>query len=343
MSSILTTVQFGFGQSNPTYLLTAKDGQRFVMRKKPPGKLLSRTAHQVDREYRIIHALEHTNVPVPKAILLCEDDSIIGTAFYIMEFLDGRMVTEAHFPGFSAEDRHEMWHDAVRTLAKFHKVIPKDVGLETFGRPSGFYDRQLKTFSTLQKDQAAVKDKDTQIPVGEIPHFQDMSAFFKDKARQPKDRGTLIHGDYKIDNLVFHKTEPKVIGILDWEMATVGHPLSDIVNLTAPWSWATGSGAPGQLSPEFSPGITPGLPSLEQVIQWYTEESGYEVAKDLAWGNAFGGYRNSIIMQGIAARYANRQASGVTAKEYAAKMKPYSEWAWSMVEKLVADGGKSKL
>jgi aminoglycoside phosphotransferase (APT) family kinase protein len=341
---MLIRLQFGFGQSNPTYLLTAKDGQRFVMRKKPPGKLLSRTAHQVDREFRIIHALENTDVPVPRAILLCGDDSIVGTAFYIMEFLDGRMVTEAHFPGFSAEDRHEMWHDAVRTLAKFHKVIPKEVGLETFGRPNGFYDRQLKTFSTLQKDQAATKDKDTHIPVGEIPHFAEMSKFFKDKARQPKDRGTLIHGDYKIDNLVFHKTEPRVIGILDWEMATVGHPLSDIVNLTAPWTWATGPGAtPGTLSPEFAPGGTPGLPSLDQVIQWYTEESGYDVSKDLGWGNAFGGYRNSIIMQGIAARYANRQASGVTAKEYASKMKPYGDWAWGMVEKLLDGSGSSKL
>ena len=311
------------------------------MRKKPPGKLLSRTAHQVDREYRIIHALENTNVPVPKAIVLCEDDSVVGTAFYIMEFLDGRMVTEAHFPGYSPEDRHEMWHDAVRTLAKFHKVIPKDVGLETFGRPNGFYDRQLKTFTILQKDQAATKDKDTQVPVGEIPHFEDMTSFFKDKSQQPKDRGTLIHGDYKIDNMVFHKTEPRVIGILDWEMATVGHPLSDIVNLTGPWTWAKSPGkTPGTANPDFEPGATPGLPSLEEVIQWYTEESGYDVSKDLGWGTAFGGFRNSIIMQGIAARYANRQASGLTAKQYGSQMKPYADWAWSMVKSLLDGGGR---
>src|SRR5690606_9248890 len=108
--------------------------------------------------------------------------------------------------------------------AKFHSVIPKDVGLETFGKPSGFYDRQISTFTTVSKAQAQAQDVDTKEPVGELPHFADMVRFFSDKSMQPRDRGTLVHGDYKIDNMVFHKTEPRVIGILDWEMATVGHP-----------------------------------------------------------------------------------------------------------------------
>lgn len=181
---------------------------------------MSKTAHQVDREYRVLHALEKTDVPVPRAIVLCEDDDIIGTAFYIMEFLDGRMFENPSFPGVSARDRKCMWEDAVRTLAKLHRVCPKEVGLETFGKHSGFYNRQIRTFERLAGSQAAAKDKDSGEAVGQIPHFDDFVAFFKQS--QPQDRGVLVHGDYKIDNLVFHKTEPRVIGILDWEMSTIG-------------------------------------------------------------------------------------------------------------------------
>ncbi|KIW76655.1 hypothetical protein Z517_09099 [Fonsecaea pedrosoi CBS 271.37] len=339
--------QFGFGQSNPTYQITDSKGTKFVMRKRPPGQLLSRTAHQVDREYKIINALGKTDVPVPKVYCLCQDDNVIGTAFYIMEFLDGRMVTEPHFPGFSPEERREMWHDAVRTLAKFHRVDFNKVGLSDFGRHGNFYDRQLKTFGTLSKVQAEAVDVETKQPVGAIPHFDEMVAFFKQKSTQPKDRVTLIHGDYKIDNLVFHKTEPRVIGILDWEMATIGHPLSDLVNLAAPWGWVgrnLGTAHADSGNEAFRDGVTPGLPTCDEVVQWYAEASGYDAASEFAWGNAFGGFRGAIIMQGIAARYARRQASGVTARNYGAQMPLFGEWAYSLVKKLQESSpGKAKL
>ena len=177
-----------------------------------------------------------------------------------------------------------------------------------------------------------------------------MLKFFSDKTRQPRDRSTLIHGDYKIDNMVFHKTEPRVIGILDWEMATIGHPLSDLVNLTGPYQWTSETNtSPHGNSDAFKPGATPGLPSLEQVVKWYSEASGYEVAKDLKWGNAFGAFRGAVIMQGIAARYATRQASGLTAKNYASQMGPYGEWAYRQVEEVRREqdenggGGRAKL
>lgn len=150
---------------------------------------------------------------------MCKDESIIGTEFYIMEFLDGRMFENPAFPGVRKEDRTAMWEDAVRTLAKLHRVRPKDVGLESFGKPSGFYNRQIKTFGSLAQSQAAASDKDTGEPVGQLAHFDDFVNFFSDPKSQPRDRGVLVHGDYKIDNLVFHKTEPRVIGILDWEMS----------------------------------------------------------------------------------------------------------------------------
>ena len=237
----------------------------------------------------------------------------------------------------------------MRTLAKFHKVDYSKVGMDDFGKHYGFYDRQIKTFSTISKAQAAALDQDTKEPVGDIPHFQDMVSFFSDKSQQPKDRSTLIHGDYKIDNLVFHKTEPRVIGILDWEMATIGHPLSDIVNLVGPWTWSA-SGAKLEIessttraNPHFEAGATPGLPSLDEVMNWYKEESGYDVQKDLTWGSAFGGFRGATIMQGIAARYALRQASSASAMEYGSQMKPYGMWAWKRVETLKNSTSKSKL
>ena len=180
--------------------------------------------------------------------------------------------------------------------------------------------------------------------VGKIPHFDEMVTFFSQKSEQPEDRGTLIHGDYKIDNLVFHKTEPRVIGILDWEMATIGHPLSDFVNLTGPYSWGTNyspdiKAKDGTMQPAFKPGVVDGLPSVQQCIKWYAAVAGWDPRPEMAWGNAFGGFRGAVIMQGIAARYALRQASGQTAREYGEKMGPYGEHAWGSIQKLNEEGG----
>ena len=185
------------------------------MRKKPPGKLVSKSAHKVEREYRILHALQNTDVPVPKVYGLCEDDNDVGSPFYIMEFLDGRIFTEPHFKGVSAEHRTEMWHDAVRTLAKLHRLDPKSIGLEGYGKLNGFYDRQITTFTALGEAQGKTRDVETGKEVGDVPRVEELMHFFGDKKRQPKDRGVPIHGDYKIDNLVYHKTEPRVIGILE--------------------------------------------------------------------------------------------------------------------------------
>lgn len=355
----LDVQQFGYGQSNPTYLLTDALRKKYVMRKKPPGKLLSKTAHQVDREYRIISALQSTDVPVPKAMCLCEDASIIGTSFYIMSFLDGRIFADPALPDVSPADRTAMWKSAVETLAKYHRVAPTSVDMQGFGRPDNFYNRQLKTFATLSKAQAETRDIETGEPVGHIPFFEEMSAFFAQKETQPRDRGTLVHGDYKIDNVVFHKTEPYVIGVLDWEMATIGHPLSDVVNLTGPYAHAEAaehqSGdakamASYRGSDAFLKGRTPGLPTREQVLEWYHAIVPWKYEpKELTWGDAFGLYRGAIICQGIAARYAVRQASSAKAKDYGVMMGPHGEEAWEIVHRYLRQveeeekGARSKL
>ncbi|MCJ1283733.1 hypothetical protein MMC26_003064 [Xylographa opegraphella] len=352
--------QFGFGQSNPTYQLTAADDVKYVLRKKPPGKLLSKTAHQVEREYRIIHALGKTNVPVPKTYGLCEDASVVGTPFYIMEFLDGRIFEDASFPGVTAAERREMWRSALLTLSSLHCTSPASASLSSFGKPSGFYNRQLKTLGTISIQQAQAIDIETGVQVGKIPHFDDMVAFFRDPETQPRDMGTLIHGDYKIDNLVYHKTEPRVIGILDWEMSTIGHPLSDLANILGPYTLAqpqpqlnTSAKNPfrplieSRTNPAFLPNANvPGLPSRDECIAIYAEAAGWDPrpkrkndTDESLWGDAFGVFRNSVIMQGIAARYALRQASSAQAQEIGALMRPFGEAAWALVD--ICKGGTS--
>ncbi|KAI6770023.1 hypothetical protein HG530_004652 [Fusarium avenaceum] len=335
--------QFGFGQSNPTYQITASDGQRFVMRKKPPGKLLSKTAHKVEREYRIMHALENTDVAVPKTYCLCEDDSIIGTPFYIMEFLDGRIFEDFTMPGVEPAEREAMWRDAVVTLARFHAVDYKKVGLEKFGKPSGFYPRQINTWVTICGSQEKAVDIETKEPVGKLPYFEETVRFFKNERLQPKDRATLVHGDYKIDNLVFHKTEPRVIGILDWEMSTVGHPLSDVCNFLTNFYSAKSPGATPYDASGFLPGATPGLPQPEQILEWYTAQSGYDARPEVPWGMSFSIWKLAGVCQGIAARYALRQASSEKARQHAETRGSLAEFAWALAKEAGADETGTKL
>ncbi|KAI9765091.1 MAG: hypothetical protein M1840_007798 [Geoglossum simile] len=330
ISTPIDIKQFGFGQSNPTYLLTDRAGVKFVLRKKPPGKLLSRTAHKVEREYRIIHALEKTDVPVPKAYCLCTDDSVVGTPFYIMGFLDGRIFEDPAIPGVSPVERAEMWHDAIRTLTKLHRVDPKTVGLESYGKPTGFYGRQIATLQTVSENQAKTEDIETRAPVGNIFKFDEILEFFKDPETQPRDRGTVIHGDYKIDNIVYHKTEPRVIGVLDWEMSTIGHPLSDFSNLHTPYVFSQHPIRPDQIT--FNSTLHPGLPRRDQTIEWYTEDAGWDPRADVGWGDAFACLRNAVIMQGITARLARRQASSEKAREYGEQMPAMGQVTWLLVE-----------
>lgn len=168
------------------------------------------------------------------------------------------------------------------------------------------------------------------MPVGQIPHFNSLYEYFSNRKLQPKDRATLVHGDYKIDNIVFHKTEPRVIGILDWEMSTIGHPLSDVVNLT--YAYHTTGNNPLS-NPSFLLGTTPGLPRPESVLRWYAEVAGWDAGPEMDWGVAFGVFRSAVILQGIAARMAQRQATSEQATSYADAFKPSGEQAWEMIQK----------
>ncbi|KAI0900002.1 phosphotransferase enzyme family protein [Annulohypoxylon nitens] len=337
----LDVKQFGFGQSNPTYQLTSASGTKYVLRKKPAGKLLSAAAHKVEREYRIIASLSSSPVPVPRAYTLCEDPSVLGTPFYIMSFVSGRIFEDAAIPSVTPSDRTALWKAAVEAIASLHRVDPDSVGLGTFGKREGFYDRQLATWQQICGAQARTQDVETGVPVGEIPHMAELMAFFGDKAIRPKDRATLIHGDYKIDNVVFAADESRVAGILDWEMSTIGHPLSDLANLLHPFVSASMSSSTDKAAaasavshPGFLPNATPGLPTPTQIISWYAEAAGWTPsAEDVAWACAFSVFRLAAICQGIAARVARRQASSAEAQKHAAAMPLLGEFAWELVRR----------
>ncbi|KAL8370131.1 hypothetical protein RB595_000487 [Gaeumannomyces hyphopodioides] len=350
VSPPLEVRQFGFGQSNPTYQLTDARGARWVLRKKPPGRLVSKTAHQVEREHRVISALSSSSspprggarVPVPRPVCLCEDAAVVGTPFYIMEFLDGRIFEDPAMPGVEPAERAALWADAVRTLARLHSVDVDAVGLgEGFGRKGKFFARQVRTWRGVCDAQAAARDVDSGEPVGQLPRYGDLVRFFEDEALQPRDMVTLVHGDYKIDNLVFHKTEPRVIGILDWEMSTIGHPLSDLANLFQPFETANlPTDAVHTAHSGFVPGATPGLPTRDEAAELYRAavpagwwRTAAEMAPELRWAQAFNMFRSAAVCQGIAARVAARQASSEQARRYADGRAPLAEFAWAMVER----------
>ncbi|KAG5812618.1 hypothetical protein H9Q74_003579 [Fusarium xylarioides] len=336
--------QFGHGQSNPTYQVTSATGLKFVLRKKPPRKLLSKSAHAIEREYEIIKALGATDIPVPKLYCLCEDVSIIGTPFYIMEFLDGRIFEEPWLPSLSPEERTMVWNEAVHTLAKLRSVDLTDIGLHSWKRPTSFYMRQIKALSKTSEAQASTASQPGAQNVGKLPYYDQILSFFTDRKTHPPDVRRLVHRDFKLDNLVFHKTEPIVIGILDWEMATEGHPLSDLANLLMPFSWApqqvpfliseTLTPELKELQSKFQPGNVAGIPSMEQCQEWYRGGVDWDAAGSLDWGLAFSNFRTAVIMQGIAARIVRGQASGSMAREFAQQTLAYASWGYARVENL---------
>ncbi|KAK5037068.1 hypothetical protein LTR13_004873 [Exophiala sideris] len=260
-----------------------------------------------------------------------------------MDFVDGRIYSHPSIPGVEPAERMAMWRSAVETLAKLHLVDFTSIGLQTLGRSGGFYNRQIKTFTALSESQAKAVDKATGCSIGVVPHLEEMNTFFADPSRQPPERSALIHGDYKIDNIVFHRTEPRVIGILDWEMATIGHPLSDFGNLTQPYATAQFSTYVGfnEDVPDFMPGALPGLPAREHCVKWYSDITGWDPTDELAWGDAFGAFRLAVVMQGIAARHALGQSGSAKAQGFGSQRDQNAAWAYSLVKDLMKDVKKN--
>ncbi|HTP76648.1 MAG TPA: phosphotransferase family protein [Rhizomicrobium sp.] len=288
----LRVQQIKGGASNPTFKLTTEgpDGPlRYVLRKKPPGQLLA-SAHQVDREYRVMKALEGTGVPVPRMRHLCQDDSVIGTAFYVMDFLDGRIFRDATLPGLSRSERAEIYDQLNLTLAKLHKVDYVARGLADFGRPDGYFERQVARW--IKQYRGAESEH--------IPAMEQLIAELPTMI--PPDKSVSIaHGDYRLENTMFHPTEPRLIAVLDWELCTIGHPLADIAYNCFLWhseaqSWGSLIGV------DFA---SSGIPTEKEYVAAYCRRTGRDRIDNWNFYLAFGVFRLASISQGVYRRVLN--------------------------------------
>jgi aminoglycoside phosphotransferase (APT) family kinase protein len=302
----LEVTQFRGGQSNPTYLLSTPDAD-YVLRRKPPGDLVP-GAHAVDREARVMAALSGAGIPVPEIVAESADEAVIGTAFYVMQHVSGRIFWDSSMPGLAPGVRTQMFDDMNRVVAALHSVDPDEVGLSDFGRKGGYVRRQLDRWSRQYESEVDGRD----------PDIDWLLAWLRE--RVPTDeRVSITHGDLKCDNLIFHPTEPRVVAVLDWELATLGDPLADfgynVLMYHLPREVAGGFGA---MSAEQRAVL--GVPSESDYVARYCERTARGRVDDLDLYLAFNAFRLYAIMNGIRARIANGTAASSHANEMIAAM-----------------------
>jgi aminoglycoside phosphotransferase (APT) family kinase protein len=310
--------RFAGGQSNPTYKLTAGSGQ-YVLRRKPPGPLLP-SAHAVDREFRVMRALADTSVPVPRVFALCEDDGVIGSAFYVMEHLDGRIFWDQRLPELaSAAERAAMFQSMNAVIADLHRIDYSSVGLGDFGRPGNYMARQIARWSR----QYRASETET---IAAMDHLIDWLPLHL----PPESAPAIVHGDYRMDNLIFHPSEPRVIGVLDWELSTIGDPLADFAYHVLTW----------RVTPELFRGLAGvdvaalGIPDEAAYVAAYCRRTGREAIPGWEFYLVYSLFRIAAILQGIAKRAIDGTAAGADAAEQGRLARPLAEQAWALAESL---------
>lgn len=311
----LAVQQFRGGQSNPTYYLTA-GGREYVLRRKPPGKLLP-SAHAVDREYRVITALGATGVPVPRTYALCEDDAVIGTVFYVMDCVHGRVITDPAIPGLSPRERTAIYDSLGEVLARLHTVDWQALGLADFGRPGNYFARQIHRWT--QQYRASETEK--------IEAMERLIAWMPEHV-PAGDETTLVHGDYRLGNVIIHPTEPRVAAVLDWELSTLGHPLADLAYNCLPYRFTREwEGLADKNLVEL------GLPTEQAYVAAYCRRAGRAGIPAWEFCLAFAMFRLAAIAQGIMGRVVAGTANDPNARERGARARPLAESAWQLVAK----------
>ena len=314
----LTGRQVRGGQSNPTYLLESPSG-KYVMRRKPPGKLL-KSAHAVDREYRVISALHAADFPVPRPYVLCEDEEVVGTMFFIMEFVEGRIFWELDLPDSDPGERSAIYEHANQTIADLHSFNYEQIGLADFGKPGNYFARQISRWSkqyaaSETANLAAMNNLIEWLP-GNIP--DDESA-------------TVVHGDYRLDNMIIHPTEPRIIAVLDWELSTIGHPLGDFTYHLMAWQMPEiGIGSTGLQGKDL---VALGIPSEEDYVASYCAKTGRDDGiANRDFYSAYNFFRIAAILQGIAGRVRDGTAASVHAERAANAVAPLASLGWAYAQ-----------
>lgn len=311
--------KFKGGQSNPTYKLSAASGT-YVLRRQPPGKLL-KSAHAVDREFRVMAALAGTDVPVPRLHGLCESRDVIGSMFYVMEHCEGRIFWNATLPDLASNpERGAMYDEMNRVLAALHGVDPDRVGLGDYGKPGNYFARQLARWTGQYRASE----------LQAIPAMEDLMSWLD--ANQPPDDGrvALVHGDYRLDNLVFHAEEPRIIAVLDWELSTLGHPLADLAYQCMQLRMPSGAGATPGLQGIDRKSL--GIPSESEYVDRYCERTGMGRIENWTFYLAFSFFRLAAIIQGVAKRAVDGNASNARAAELGRWVEPLARMAVDAIE-----------
>jgi len=316
----LAAEKFAGGQSNPTFLIKAASG-RYVLRRKPPGTLL-KSAHAVDREFRVISALADTPVPVVEVFHLCEDESVIGSMFYLMEYVQGQVFWDPALPELNASARRAVYREMNRVLAELHSVDVELAGLADFGRPGNFYERQINRWSQQYQASATESIADMDMLMAWLPQ------------NLPRDDGevTLVHGDFRLDNMMFHPGEPKVLALMDWELSTLGHPLFDLAYQCMQLRMSHGgvlSGLGGLSRPDL------GIPSEAEYVEWYCERRGLSGIPHWNFYLAFCFFRFAAILQGVKKRALEGNASSAKALQMGELVKPLAAMAADICETTV--------
>jgi aminoglycoside phosphotransferase (APT) family kinase protein len=294
----LTVRQFEGGQSNPTYFLSTPSA-KYVLRRKPPGALRA-SAHAVDREYRILRALNATSFPVPRALLLCEDESVIGTAFFVMSHVAGTPVWDVSLPDSTREERSALIHSYVDTLADLHRFDPVALELADFGRPGNYFARQISRWSR-QFDETETEP---------VPEMRELGAWLE-KSTPAQTATAIVHGDYSFNNVLRHPTEPRVSAVLDWELSTIGDPLADFTYFTQPWF-----AAPGERSFAGRDLAALGVPRYEELRARYCARVGRPAFANEGFYRAFHAFRSAAILQGIIRRVVDGTNAGAMALQF---------------------------